>query len=81
MLIKKVTKLQVTGGHIRVMLFKDILKIEFNRRPYWNYAYYRDCQFASKHGHIGIMLIIEMAKIVFFPAAKFELCYLKRLPN
>ena len=31
-------------------------KIEINRRPYWNYAIYTG-------GHIGYMLIIEIAKI------------------
>ena len=38
-------------------------KIEINRRPYWNYANYRDGQNKITGGHIEFMLIIEMAKI------------------
>ena len=34
MLIVEMTKIETTGGHIKIMLFIEITKIEINRRPY-----------------------------------------------
>ena len=40
-------------------------QIRINRRPYWNYAFYRDCQNRITDGHIGFMLIIGITKVEF----------------
>ena len=37
-------KIESTGGHIKIMLFIEMAKIEINRWPYWIYANYRDGQ-------------------------------------
>ena len=37
-------KIELTGGHIKIMLFIEMAKIELNRRPYWIDANYRDGQ-------------------------------------
>ena len=34
MLIVEMGKIESTGGHIKIMLFIEITKIEINRRPY-----------------------------------------------
>ena len=34
MLIVEMAKIESTGGHIKIMLFIEITKIEINRRPY-----------------------------------------------
>ena len=44
MLVKEITKIKLTGGHIEFMLIIEMAKIEINRRLYWIYANYRDCQ-------------------------------------
>ena len=44
MLIVEMGKIESTGGHIKIMLFIEIAKIEINRRLYWIYANSRDRQ-------------------------------------
>ena len=44
MLIVEIGKIELTGGHIGLMLIIEMAKIEINRRPYWIYANYRDGQ-------------------------------------
>ena len=44
MLIIEITKIKLTGCHIEFMLIIEMAKIEINRRQYWIYANYRDCQ-------------------------------------
>ena len=44
MLVIEITKMKLTGGHIVFMLIIEMAKIEIKRRPYWNYANYRDGQ-------------------------------------
>ena len=44
MLIVEMTKIESTGGHIKIMLLIEITKIEIIRRLYWIYANYRDGQ-------------------------------------
>ena len=44
MLIVEIGKIELTGGHIGLMLIIEMAKIEMNRRPYWIYANYRDGQ-------------------------------------
>ena len=34
MLIVEMAKIESTGGHIKIMLFIEITKIEINRRPH-----------------------------------------------
>ena len=58
------TKIEFTDGNIGFMLIIEITKI-INRRPYWNYANYREYQNRINRRHIGIMLIIEIDKIQF----------------
>ena len=43
LLIIEITKIKLTGGHIGFMRIIEITKI-INRRPYWNYANYREYQ-------------------------------------
>ena len=42
MLIIERTKIESTGGHIKIMLMIEMAKIEINRRLYWIYANYRE---------------------------------------
>ena len=44
MLIIEMAKIKLTRGHIGIMLIIEMAKIEINRRPYWNYANYRNGQ-------------------------------------
>ena len=44
MLIIEMAKIKLTRGHIEFMLIIEMAKIEINRRLYWIYANYRDCQ-------------------------------------
>ena len=60
MLFIVITKLELTRGHIGILLFIEIAileltgghigiiyrdgKLSISRRPYWNYAIYRYCQ-------------------------------------
>ena len=44
MLIIEMAKIESTGGHIKIMVFIEMAKIEINWRPYWIYANYRDGQ-------------------------------------
>ena len=37
-------KIELIGGHIGIKLIIEMAKTEINRRPYWIYARYRDCQ-------------------------------------
>ena len=34
MLIVEMAKIESTGGHIKIMLVKEMAQIEINRRPY-----------------------------------------------
>ena len=76
MLIIEITKIKLAGGHIEFMLIIEMAKKKINPRPYWHYANYRDSQnrinrrpywiyfiYIDYQCEIGIMLIIEMAKI------------------
>ena len=58
MLMIKITKIKLTGGHIELILIIEMAKIEFNRRPYWIYFIYVDYQKENR-----TLLIIETAKI------------------
>ena len=44
MLIVEMAKIELTGGHIKIMLVIEMAKIAINRRLYWIYANYRDGQ-------------------------------------
>ena len=39
-----ITKEEITGGHIAIMLITVMAKIEVIRPPFWNYAKYGDRQ-------------------------------------
>ena len=55
---------RINGGHIGIMLFKEMEKNKISQRPYWHYAIFRDGKRVKLiAGAIGIMLIIEIAKI------------------
>ena len=69
-------KIELTGGHIEFMLNIEMATIEIIGRPNWIYANYRDgqnriirrpywiwCTCIDYQNEIGIMRIIEMAKI------------------
>ena len=60
MLIKDITKKELPDGHIGNMLIIEMAKIELIKRPYWNYANYRDGQIELTGGHIEIMLIKDI---------------------
>ena len=47
MLIKEITKEELTGGHIAIMLITVMAKIELNRPPFWNYPNYGDRQYRN----------------------------------
>ena len=43
MLIVEIAKIESTGGHIKIVFFRDY-QDKINLRPYWIYANYRDGQ-------------------------------------
>ena len=42
MLFLEIENLVFPGGHIEIVLFIEMEKNHISRRPYWNYAIYRD---------------------------------------
>ena len=53
-------------------------KNRINRRPYWNYAIFRDRQIRMNGGHIGHMLFIEVENLEF-PGSHIEIILLKEM--
>ena len=57
-----ITKLELTGGHIGIMLIIEIAKIEFTGGHIGIMLFIAITKKELSGGHIGIKLIIEIAK-------------------
>ena len=64
MLFIEIAKLELTGGHIRILLFIEIENLQFNSMPaILFYAIYRDSQI-KKNG-VLIILFMEIENLKF----------------